>query len=145
MPIRPGEVRTNGSTPRPSRERIVRSERRRASPASFTVMRPSSPTYHGGLYFQHDFGKSRNLALTRVLYQDGSSHVAVVRGDGRRNTYRWNGSSFDAAAGVRNSLTSSGGVFEETTPSGRIYRYDSNGRLQRVVDRIGNPAYFRCS
>ena len=98
--------------------------------------------YHGGLYFQHDFGKSRNLALTRVLYQDGSSHVAVVRGDGRRNTYRWNGAAFDAAAGVRNSLTSSGGVFEETTPSGRLYRYDSNGRLQRVVDRIGNPAYF---
>jgi len=98
--------------------------------------------YHGGLYFQHDFGKSRNLGLTRVLYQDASSHVAVVRGDGRRNTYRWNGASFDAAAGLQNTLVSSGGIFTETTPSGRVYRYDSAGRLQRVVDRQGQSAYY---
>ncbi|MCO5168154.1 MAG: hypothetical protein M9894_17570 [Planctomycetes bacterium] len=98
--------------------------------------------YHSGLYFQHDFGKSRTLGLTRVLYQDGASHVAVVRGDGRRNTYRWTGSAFEAAAGLQNTLALDGSDFVETSPSGRVYRYSSAGRLQRVVDRCGNPVYY---
>lgn len=98
--------------------------------------------YHGGLYFQHDFGKSRNLALTRVLYQGADSDVAVVRGDGRRNTYRNVSGAFVAAAGLRNTLTSSGGFFLETTPSGRVYRYDSTGKLDRVVDLRGTTAYY---
>jgi YD repeat-containing protein len=99
--------------------------------------------HHGGLYFQHDFGKSRTLGLTRVLYEDAVNlDVAIVRGDGRRNTYRWNGASFDAAASLQNTLSKSGGIFTETTPSGRIYRYTSAGRLDRVVDRVGNPVYY---
>ncbi|MCW8137406.1 MAG: hypothetical protein KIT58_00700, partial [Planctomycetota bacterium] len=100
--------------------------------------------YQGGLYFEHDFGKSRNLALTRVLYEESvaPNNVAIVRGDGRRNTYRLSGGVYTGAAAVRNTLTKSGGVFTETTPSGRVYRYNSAGRLERVVDRVGNPVYY---
>jgi YD repeat-containing protein len=100
--------------------------------------------YQGGLYFEHDFGKSRNLALTRVLYEESGApnNVAIVRGDGRRNTYRLSGGTYTGAAGIRNTLTKSGGIFTETTPSGRVYRYSSAGRLERVVDRVGNPVYF---
>lgn len=95
-----------------------------------------------GMYFEHDFGKARNLGLTRVLYEDASGHVAVVRGDGRRNTYRLNAGVYTGSTACRNTLTKVASVFEETTPSGRIYRYDSTGRLQRVVDRAGNPVYY---
>jgi YD repeat-containing protein len=99
--------------------------------------------HHGGMYFEHDFGKSRTLGLTRVLYQDADGHVAIVRGDGRRNTYRsTGGGAFTAAASLRNTLAEAGGVFTETTPSGRVYRYTSAGRLERVVDRAGSAAYY---
>lgn len=100
--------------------------------------------YQGGMYFEHDFGKSRNLALTRVLYEESGApnNVAIVRGDGRRNTYRLSAGVYTGAAGIRNTLTKSGGIFTETTPSGRVYRYTSAGRLDRVVDRAGNPVYF---
>lgn len=100
--------------------------------------------HHGGLYFNHDFGKSRTLGLTRVLYQDGSGHVAIVRGDGRRNTYRsLGGGAFTPAAALRNTLAEAGGIFTETTPSGRVYRYLSTGALDRVIDRAGNAVYYR--
>jgi len=100
--------------------------------------------YQSGLYFQHDFGKSRNLALTRVLYEESGApnNVAVVRGDGRRNTYRKSGSNYDTCAASGNVLRKDGSVFTEITPSGRYYQYDSAGRLQKVLDRVGNTAYF---
>jgi len=113
--------------------------------------------HHDGLYFSHDFGKSRALSLTRVLYEDGDGNVAVVRGDGRRHTYRWNGSSYDAAAGLQSELTQGGGwgeapwgtsaygggaSFEETTPSGRVYTYDGDGVLESVEDRYGNEVTY---
>src|SRR5690606_13475815 len=102
--------------------------------------------YHAGLYFNHDFGKSRTIGVTRVLYQDAYSHVAIVRGDGRKNTYRWNGATWDAAASLGNSLALVGGKFQETTPTGRVYHYIvvSSGRasLDRVIDRYGSPVYY---
>lgn len=100
--------------------------------------------YQGGLYFEHDFGKARNLGLTRVLYEEPGlpNNVAIVRGDGRRNTYRLSGGVYTGSAALRNTLTKVAGVFTETTPSGRVYRYTSAGRLERVVDRVGNPVYY---
>ncbi len=99
--------------------------------------------HHGGLYFQHDQGKSRTLGLTRVLYEDGAGNVAVVRGDGRRNTYRLvGGSTYSAARSLQTTLTISGSDFVETTSSGREYRYLSDGRLDRVIDYRGATAYY---
>ena len=98
--------------------------------------------YQQGCYFQHDFGKSRNLALTRVLYEDAQGHVAIVRGDGRRNTYVLDGGSYYPAVALRNTLAKDGSDFLETTPSGRVYRYTSAGKLDRVQDRAGTAAYY---
>jgi YD repeat-containing protein len=107
---------------------------------------PFQSQYHTGLYFNYDFGKSRTIGLTRVLYQNASSHVAIVRGDGRRNTYRWNGATWDGAASLGNTLTQVGGKFQETTPTGRVYYYNavSGGvaTLDKVVDRYGSPVYY---
>jgi len=114
-------------------------------------------THHDGLYFSHDFGKSRALSLTRVLYEDAEGNVAVVRGDGRRHTYRLVGSDYEAAAGVQSTLAQGGGWgqapwgtsvygggsgFMETAPSGRVYNYDEDGVLQSVVDRYGNQVDY---
>lgn len=99
--------------------------------------------HHGGLYFQHDQGRSRTLGLTRVLYEDADGNVAVVRGDGRRNTYRLVGvSTYEAARSLQTALTVDGSDFVETTSSGRKYRYLSDGRLDRVVDYRGSCAYY---
>ncbi|MCW8137751.1 MAG: RHS repeat protein [Planctomycetota bacterium] len=99
--------------------------------------------HHAGLHVPPTFGASRTLGLTRALFEDGAGHVAVVRGDGRRNTYRWTGSAFEAAAGLHSVLRKVGAEFEEETASGRVYRYTSDGALERVVDRHGHPAYYR--
>jgi YD repeat-containing protein len=106
---------------------------------------PASASYHhGAFYFNYDFGKQRTIGLTRVLFSDSAGNVAIVRGDGRRNTYRNNGSNvFTAAASLQNTLSLSGGVYTETAPSGTQYLYNStSGHLTNVIDRYGNPVYY---
>ncbi|MCO5170154.1 MAG: hypothetical protein M9894_27790 [Planctomycetes bacterium] len=105
---------------------------------------PIAAYHHGGLYLSPDpFGRSRMLGLTRFLYVDGDDHVAVVRGDGRRNTYRWTGSAYEPAAGLQSTLELDAGVFVETTPGGKKFHYDeASGRLELVLDRLDNPVYY---
>jgi YD repeat-containing protein len=117
---------------------------------------PSIASYHyGSFYFIGDFGRSRTLSLTRIAYEDGSgnANVGVVRGDGRRNTYRYfnynSGSGvtyYTPAALLQNSFVKSGNYFLETLPSGTYYVYNSTGTLKgkpvMVLDRYGNPIYF---
>src|SRR5207249_2593463 len=51
--------------------------------------------------------------------------------------------NFTAAASVQNTLTSGGGTYTETTPSGTQFLYSSSsGLLQKVVDRYGTPVYY---
>ncbi|MGE0709151.1 MAG: SMP-30/gluconolactonase/LRE family protein [Planctomycetota bacterium] len=124
---------------------------------------PESASYHhGGMYFQHDFGKGRTIGLTRVLLEDGDGNVAVVRGDGRRNTYRFVSTTdgvtnFESAAGLRNTLQKLAGwgnqpwgispygggtSFVEEAPSGRRFFYDEDGKLTHVLDRYGNLVVY---
>ncbi|MGE3376456.1 MAG: SMP-30/gluconolactonase/LRE family protein [Vicinamibacteria bacterium] len=125
---------------------------------------PESALYHhGGTYFEHDFGKGRTIGLTRVLLEDGDGNVAVVRGDGRRNTYRFVSTTdgvttFESAAGLRTTLQKLAGwgnqpwgispygggtCFVEEAPSGRRFVYAEDGRLTHVLDRYGNLVVYR--
>lgn len=111
--------------------------------------------HHGAFYFNYDFGKSRSLSLTRFLREDFGfdKDAAVVRGDGRRNTYRY--FNFDGTSGVtyytpgvplQSTLRKHGTWFQETTPSGTYYLYSAGGtlpgRVDRVIDRYGNTVYY---
>ena len=98
---------------------------------------PSIASYHwAGFYFAYDFGRSRTLSLTRHVYEDSAtpSNVAVLRGDGRRNTYRYfnynSGATvtyYTPAALLKNSLLKAGNFFLETTPSGTYFVYNVGG------------------
>ena len=120
---------------------------------------PSIASYHyAGFYFAYDFGRSRTLSLTRVLYEDAvastNENVAIVRGDGRRNTYRYfnfNGgiTYYTPAALLKNTLVKTSNYFQETTPSGTYFVYNNGagaaalkGLPKIVVDRYGNPIYY---
>jgi YD repeat-containing protein len=116
---------------------------------------PTIASYHHAAYLNYDFGKGRMLSLTRRLEEESASpyNVAVIRGDGRKNTFRYHnydsGSGvtyYDAAASLRNSLYKAGSYFQETTPSGTYYVYNVSGslkgRIDRVLDRNGNPVYY---
>lgn len=111
--------------------------------------------HHGSFYYNFDFGKSRTLSLTRFLREDFGldKDVAILRGDGRKNTYRYfafHGGSgvtyYTPAASLQSTLRKSGQYFQETTPSGTYYVYYAGGglpgRVTRVEDRYGNTVYY---
>src|SRR5262249_43117186 len=113
-----------------------------------------SSYHHRALYLNYDFGKQRTLSLTRLLFEEfpsppNNSRVAVVRGDGRRNLYNYHNydstsgvTYYDAAASLRNTLYKAGPFFQEVTPSGTYWVYNSTGmeagKPVLVLDRYSN-------
>lgn len=90
------------------------------------------------------YGWSMPYDMRTTLYRDGS--VDVRYADGRTYHYTWNGSGYDAPAGVHDVLAQTSGGWELTTPVGTVYTFEQasrgGGRLTGIHDRVGNSLAF---
>ena len=81
---------------------------------------------------------------TYDLYINENSGVATVHwGDGLAIPYTWNGTSWDAPAGIFDTLVKNGGGdWTLTKKNQTVYEYNSAGFVTDIVDRNGNAISF---
>jgi YD repeat-containing protein len=91
------------------------------------------------------FGYGWNLSYNIRYTKDSSGNVTVVWGDGRQDTFSWDGSTYTALPGVYMTLTADGaGQLTLTTKYGIRFRFadPTHRKLTALEDPNGNTLTF---
>ena len=96
-------------------------------------------SYRSGWNYNGALGPGWDTRLNRRLRILSNSDVLVTTGTCRRDTFTWNGRSWNAPPGVFTTLVRNGdSTMTQTFPNGTTHKFDVHGSLVQVRDRHDN-------
>lgn len=97
--------------------------------------------YYNSSYNRQNYGYGNGWSLGyEMRYIEDSLGIIIEQGDGRQDLYTRYGNSFEAPAGVFNTLTIDGAGYKLTAKDGTTYRFTdlASKKVTQIANRYGN-------
>lgn len=101
--------------------------------------------YYNSSYNRQNYGYGNGWSLGyEMRYIEDSLGIIIEQGDGRQDLYTRYGNSFEAPAGVFNTLTIDGAGYKLTAKDGTSYRFTNpvSKKVTQIANRYGNTLDF---
>ncbi len=101
--------------------------------------------YYNSSYNRQNYGYGNGWSLGyEMRYIEDSLGIIIEQGDGRQDLYTRYGNSYEAPAGVFNTLTIDGAGYKLTAKDGTSYRFTNpvSKKVTQIANRYGNTLDF---